>query len=36
MVHLDPAQYLQVLLTAHSAEDAFQHLPEDEGDGNDE
>ena len=32
MVRLEPAQYMQVLLTAHSAEDAFEHLPEDVGD----
>lgn len=30
MVRLEPAQYMQVLLTAHSAEDAFDAVPEDD------
>lgn len=29
MARLQPAQYLDLLLTAHAAEDAFDPIPED-------
>lgn len=32
MVRLQPSQYMQMLLAAHQAEDAFVHEPEDVGD----